>query len=120
MVYGNIYNAPDDWSDILSQLGQLEKSDESLDFRVLLNARRFVDEADGYYPAPVMGHGYSPTLLFSWGFVKPAPIQIEVHPTHYEFYRFSNGNSDIWHFEINQKEKIPVKLGAALDQIFAV
>lgn len=62
--------------------------------------------------------GYWPTISLSW--TPPStPIEVEICPDHYEFYRFSDGSTEIQHIAAIEN-CVPDQLRTLLDTAIAV
>ncbi len=98
---------------------QLAAECSDLDQDTINNARLLVDFASGRYEvANEIGRGYWPTISLNWT-SSPAPIEVEIFSDHYEFYRFSNGSTEIQHIAAIQN-CIPDQLMTLLDTTIAV
>lgn len=107
------------WAEIAQAIEQLAAECSDLDQDTINNARLLVDFASGRYEvANEIGRGYWPTISLNWT-PPSAPIEVEIFSDHYEFYRFSDGSTEIQHIAAIQN-CIPDHLGTLLDTFIAV
>lgn len=82
------------------------------------NAEDFLAFASGLLAPPnEIGEGYWATFSVHWTELKPAPIEVEIHDNHYEFYRFFDGNTEIKHFDHAPGQPMPEPLLALLPEV---
>ena len=85
------------WAEVETTISGLAAETPSLAQSTLENAKLFSRFASGRYLTPdEIVLGYWPTIGLMWSSTTP-PIEIEIHEDHYEFYRFSQGATDIQH-----------------------
>jgi len=107
------------WTEIAQAIDQLAVEGADLDRNTVDNARLLVNFASGRYEvANEISPGYWPTIKLSW--TPPSnPIEVEIFPDHYEFYRFSDGSTEIRHIAAIQNS-VPDQLRVLLDTVIAV
>jgi hypothetical protein len=111
------------WAEVETVISGLAAETPSLGQNTLENARLFARFASGRYQTPdEIGLGYWPTIRLMWSSTNP-PIEIEIFHDHYEFYRFSQGATDIQHVAQtsgNFPEGLKLLLDTAICQTLAV
>ncbi len=97
------------WQRIRSTISQL-LSDGAADAGAAANAMLLVEFGESRYPPPAeVGPGYWPTIRFSWN-IEPDPIEIEVFPDSFEFYRFFDGRTEIREMKHDPSGALPREL----------
>lgn len=100
------------WPEIEAVINELAAENPKLAQDTIENSRRLSRFASRRYQTPSeIVLGYLPTIRFCWS---TPSIEIEVHETHYEFYWFSEGATDIQHMA-NTSGSFPEGLKVILD-----
>jgi hypothetical protein len=111
------------WTEVEMTVNRLAAETPSLAQNALENTRLFTRFASGRYQAPSeIGLGYLPTICLTWSSTNP-PIEIEIFEDHYEFYRFSEGATDIQHVAHTSgdfPEALKLLLNTTISQTLAV
>ena len=110
----------DNWSDVSSAVRAATAADgRQFDEATIANFNLFMAFAAGRWATPDdLGTGYWPTIWLDWS-LKPARIQIEIHPDGYEFYQFFEGRSDIRAFKPSPLIEFPTELAVLLNGLIA-
>ncbi|MEP9396494.1 hypothetical protein [Mesorhizobium sp. KR2-14] len=106
------------WQEAISEIERLI-AEKVRDFsaETTKNTEDFLAFASGrLLPPNEVGEGYWATISAHWTEAKPAPIEVEIHDDHYEFYRFFDGRTDIKHFEHLPGQPLPEPLIALLTE----
>lgn len=116
MVGGIPLNA--EWERIRAKVAELASSSaEPIQGDTLANAMLLIEFGQDRYVAPGDAClGYWPTIRLIWDTL-PTPIEIEISQDAYEFYRFSEGRTEIREVTNVPLGPLPIELTEILDPI---